>query len=1243
MTRFFRQFSVLLSLVLGANLALVPANAQQVLGAITGTVKDPSGSIVPDVAVRVRNTATNLTINEQTKSNGLYLITNLPIGNYEVTFSKPGFATEAHTQVLVQGDRTATVDGALQVGTAATTVEVAGTPLRNQVDTTNGYIVDELTISRTPLGTGSFTQLAILSPGVSADFLNGSGTNAGLGNQSIFANGQRDSSNSFSVNGIGTNNLFNGKSSSQVSANRFVLNTGESFGSGGEIQTSGSVYSAIGQSLPTPAPESLQEIRVDTSMYDASQGANSGAHIGLTTKSGTNGYHGQLYEYFQNNDLNAAPPFRNSDPAIPAGDKVPRLDRNQFGATFGGPIIKDKLFFFTAYQGARVLDQLNATQQITVPQFLTDDRSPAGLVAAVNASFPSNTPITVGQVDPVALKILQTKAPGGNYLIPSATLSQDQANSLGYNALVQGPSATSVVDQGSANVDYVVSNADRLSVKYYIQNNPTTNPFSAQSNGLGFPQVLESGAHVGSIDNTVVLTPHLTWEQKAGFVRERAFASTSQFLSPSSVGINVFGSTKFPGISINTADENLGNGYSFGPSSNFANAGFFQNDWSYSTNVGWQVGRHNITAGFSWDYIQMNVINQNNQVAQLNFSDFSSFLTGNVRPGINSVYFAGTSNRYYRSNTAGAFVNDNYRIASNLTLTLGLRYDYDGPLTEKYGNLTNFRGNTYSYDAANDVITNSGLVFAGNNKQFHTPGVSDSTLNANQWGFAPRIGLAWSPTTKLTVRSGFGMYYDRGEFFSELSPSAGGGFNGPFGVTLQPPFVVPDVAQSGATFSSPFGSSVPALPPANAAAFQAILPNIAALTSGNFPAGNQFGPYLFGGYDPANKLPYSLNWTLDLQYQPVNNLLFDLSYVGNHGVHQVLPIPFNQPGIATPQHPINGQIYSYGFNARSPVLPDGSGGNVSIYEPIMSTTGGNTDLRVPYIGYSPNSVFYEAEGTAHYNALQFQVRKRLSSGLQVTASYTWSHSLDEQSGQGLFYNGNDPLNPHSGYASSDFDRTHVFVINYLYQIPEVIKGHSLLAGLTNGWFVAGQTIAQSGQPYNVYDFSGSIASLFYSSNDYITNPIVPLKPGITPSQAQTQGTINPNPNQPVLNKGAFTIPTLAPGQDGVPPCDPSGACDTYESVYGSGGRNIFRGPFQLRFDVSVGKEFAFMEHYRFRFSADFFNVFNHPSYDTPNNNVEFYNFNNPPDLNSTPRGSLGVIQHTIGSPRFIQLQAHLVF
>jgi hypothetical protein len=361
-----------------------PLDAQQILGTITGTVKDASGAAVPEATVRARNIATNLEVVEHTQANGSYSVPNLPAGSYTVTFTKEGFETETHTEVLVNGDRTTTVDGSLQVGAVSTTVEVTAVPMMNQVDTTNGYVVDQLTIQETPLGTGSFTQLAILSPGVHADFLGGAGSNSGLGNQAIFANGQRDTSNSFSLNGIGTNNLFNGNSTSQVGENRFVLNTGENFGAGGQIQTSTSVYGAIGQALPTPPAEAIQEIAVNAAMYDASQGANSGAHISVVTKSGTNALHGELYEKFQNSDMNAAPFFYNASPLL--STKVPFLNRNQFGATLGGPIKKDKLFYFLSYQGVRIADASDATKDVTVPLGLTSDRSTQGIISAIQST-----------------------------------------------------------------------------------------------------------------------------------------------------------------------------------------------------------------------------------------------------------------------------------------------------------------------------------------------------------------------------------------------------------------------------------------------------------------------------------------------------------------------------------------------------------------------------------------------------------------------------------------------------------------------------------------------------------------------------------------------------------------------------------------------------------------------------------------------------------------------------------------
>ena len=332
------------------------------------------------------------------------MIPDLPAGTYRVTVTKDGFKTETHTKILVSGNRTTTVDTSLVVGSISATVEVNAVPLMNQVDTTIGYVVDTNTIETTPLGTGSFTQLAILSPGVHADFLGGGGANTGLGNQAIFANGNRDTSNSFSLNGISTNNLFNGNSTSQVGENRFVLNTGENFGAGGTIQTSTSVYGAIGQALPTPPPDAIQEIAVNSSQYDATQGNNSGAHISVLTKSGTNALHGSLWEQWQNSDMNATPYFYNAAGINPVTNKpyLPRpfLNRNAFGGTIGGPIIKDKLFFFGSYQGVRIADAEASTKDVTVPLGLTDDRSTQGIINMIQATY--GTTITSSQINSAA-------------------------------------------------------------------------------------------------------------------------------------------------------------------------------------------------------------------------------------------------------------------------------------------------------------------------------------------------------------------------------------------------------------------------------------------------------------------------------------------------------------------------------------------------------------------------------------------------------------------------------------------------------------------------------------------------------------------------------------------------------------------------------------------------------------------------------------------------------------------------
>jgi hypothetical protein len=438
------------------------------------------------------------------------------------------------------------------------------------------------------------------------------------------------------------------------------------------------------------------------------------------------------------------------------------------------------------------------------------------------------------------------------------------------------------------------------------------------------------------------------------------------------------------------------------------------------------------------------------------------------------------------------------------------------------------------------------------------------------------------------------------------------------------------------------------------------------LSNGNFD-------FLFGGYDPKNKLPYSENWSLDTQWQPRNDLVLTLGYIGNRGVHQPIPIPFNQPGIATPSHPINGQIYSYGMQATD------SNGNPLSTEQVQTTIGefafsdGNTALRTPFIGFNPNSDYWKAEGISTYNAVQFQATKKMSRGLSINASYTYSHSLDEGSGlgAGLFFNGNDPSKPRQAYASSDFDRTHVFTISYVYQLPTLKNASGWVDKVVNGWGVQGVTVAQSGEPFSVIDFSGAAGSQYFAGDDFITNPLLPLLPGISAQKATTGGTDNnfaangpfgAGVRMPYVNPNDFGIPFLSPGQNGVPPCGmsvatapqtPQPVCDTLETAFGPVGRNIFRAPFQTRFDFSIVKNFKVSERIALKFQADAFNIFNHPNFDTPNTNFTLNPCFSPNPCYLTPgqvfgpgnpnTNNFGVIQQTVGSNRFLQLAMHLTF
>jgi hypothetical protein len=1271
------------------------ALAQQTLGGITGLVTDAQGSIVTGATATVVGDQTGLKRTQMSGGNGYYDFANLPIGTYTITVTHVGFQSEVFPAIAVQADRTATVNVTLTVGAVSTSVTVNAVPLMNAVDTTNGYVLDKSQIESIPLPTGSFTGVAILSPGVNAELSGGTGANSGLGNAPIWSNGQRDTSNSFLLNGVDASNLFNGKSTSQSGGARVVNNTGVgNNGAGGVEQSAVSIYLAIGNALPTPAPETIEEVRVNASMYDATQGATSGAHIDLSTSSGTNAYHGQLYLHHGSNWLNAAPFFFKNDPDVPASDANPELHRYTLGGSLGGPIVKNKLFAYVAYQHIHVSDQEVGDSFLLVPQGL-DNTSATRTQSALDglAGLPTTT-----AVNSVAYDLFNAKV-NGQYMIPGATPGVTPTTTHPDDAFIPGR-AYFISDQAVLNLDYDASAKDTVAGKYYWQHDPTTAPFG-YSNVSGFPVHVDDGAHVGSFQNTYLIKSNLSTTQTLGFDRMKAYETEDQPFSPASMGITgLFGSTYFPGISIldisnvNGADESLNFGE--GAFSQGANTGVIQNRLMPSANAIWMLGKHNVSFGGSYSYTQLNIRDNRTGKGMISSEDLPGFLQGNLANQndefTTTTFLVGNANRYYRANQVGVYLQDKFQLSPTVSITAGVRYDWDGGLTEKNGNIFNFDPTQYQLntscltdtdDNPADCYPKNGIVIAGNNSQ-HTPGASKTTLKGRQWGFAPRIGVAWQPkefNSKVVVRAGTGIYYDRGENFSFFSAgyAIGEVTGGPFGVAQAPPFVnavqcnpsapVPTVASACAgTFNlnTPYGSSTPIQPTGKAADITNYLQ-----TPDEIENGGQMTTLTV--YDQNNKLPYTINYTLDIQWQPVSSLLLEASYVGNLARHQVVPIPLNQAQIATPTNLIHGQKYSYGnavqtagnaycyYDCSPAHLPDGT-----FYQ--SEYEGGNVDLRVPYLGYAAESEDYKAAGVADYNALQLHAEKRLSHGLSGGVSYTYSHALDEQSDIGLFYTGNNALNLRSGYASSDFDRTHVVTANIGYEIPSPYGENTLAGKITRGWHINSILTLQSGQPYSVIDFTGAVGSIYFSSYDGITNPVVPLAPGCTAKSATTGKSgafYNGEANTAALNYKCFTLPlltgstvtaanTAASGIPGPTADAPNG--DPYETGFTSGQRNIFRQSPQKRDDLQLVKTLKLGEHYTLKYTFDVFNLTNHASFDIPNAQVSQnegydptpaadqpvldpssdYSFYNPPS-------NVGIVQHTIGAPRQIQMSLSLTF
>jgi hypothetical protein len=1111
--RFFSWLLVFSVVVLVGGLPLLGQTSAT--GAVAGTIADPSGALVGGAQVAAINTANGLRRSTLTDKQGVYRFSLLEPGDYDIEVQTQNFKGERKTGIVVSVGETYVVNFALQVGTRQEEVTVRGdTQLVQSESATVGGLVGRQTIEALPLSTRNYTQILDLSTGVQAD-VNNAG-NLGLNTQDVFVNGARSIDNNFQMDGVEVNNAGTGR--------------------GGETLA----YAGI----PTPNPDAIQEFNVQTSLYDAGYGRGAGANVNVVTKSGGNHFHGNLFEFFRNNALDANDYFLNE-----TGQPRSVLRQNQFGGTFGGPIVKDKLFFFISYQGTRQTNGVgtSSSSSALLPAALTNQRSAAALGQAFcgQTGFYGGTVACDGtNINPVALALLNYKFANGQYLIPAPQILQ--SGGLGLSAF-SIPSTFSE-DQYVGNADYMLSPKNTLSARVFIADDPQTASFS--TNYLELPG---SGAQtnarnrVGTLKLTSALTQRLVNEVHISFNRNYGREISLTPMTDAEIGMVQPGDvTTIPIIGV-TGLFNLGGTYN----DNFTTA---VNSYQAGDQLSTTIGRHNLHFGVELERLQDNFDLNGIKRGSIQFQTFADFLLGESGAQNGSIYSnvyssfanAGITDRHFRANNFASFAQDDFKVNSQLTVNLGVRWEVFGGLSEKDGRLVNF----WPTDANNDFgsgSTYSGYVVADNFKGSPPAGVvrtgnNTGTQNAQPMGnVGPRVGLAWRPfvdNNRLVVRTGYGIYYSRTSGNNVLQ------------LLLEPPYVI-SISNSGvgnvaATFQNPWGTGLP-----SASQFPIWIPRTSD------------GQASIENIEKNWKTPMTQQWNLNLQYEFAPNMLWEIGYVGSRGEHLVLFREPDQAGLASVSNPINGETTNTVENAYN---------------------------RVPVLGFSPAGIWQvESEGNSFYNGLQTSVTKRLSHGVQFKAAYTFSRSLDDvpTSSPNLFTTStgftsiwgglltSDQNNRHTSWGLADFDRTHRFVFSYLWQLPKLHSGNAALRAVANGWQVNGVTTLQSGNPLAVYDLSsGSIYGLSYGRAQ--------LKAGYTGSVA-TQGSTESRLNN-WINSNAFGTP--------VPIGDGYG--------YGNSGRGIVRGPNQNSSDLSVMRDILLGEHSTLQFRVESFNLFNHPQFRDPN-------------------------------------------
>jgi hypothetical protein len=1156
-----RSYAILLALA-GALCAPTLLYGQAVnFAQIHGTITDPTGAAVTGAQVKATHTLTGLVRSTVSGPEGNYSLPNLPVGPYTLEVQFQGFQAYVQRGITLQVAENPKVDVTLKVGAVTQTEEVRAEAVMVKTDETSvSEVIDHERIVDLPLDGRQVTQLLLLSgAAVSAPAL----PNQDLLSSKNYGNGNATAQSDATISVAG----------GQLNGNSYLLDGGDH------------VDKFSNLNMPLPFPDALQEFSVQTSTLTARYGTHSGSAVNVVTKSGTNQIHGDVFEFLRNDAVNAhhwisPAQFLTTGIPLTPNPNDNALRRNQFGGTVGGPIVRDKLQFFLGYQGTRNFQMpAPTTVHVPTPQALaTGDFSSLESQPCTSPTNPNAKPRTI--VNPKTSKAFaNSQVPTNLFTSQALALLQFVPTSTNpCGTLTFAVPNTGDEDQGISRIDWTQSNKNTIFGRYFISDFRDP-PIYDGKDILESTKVGQLARHQSlvlgdtyTLSSAMINSVHVTASRLAIFR-----GPASNMLTPASLGVNV------PAPIPNDLVISLSN--YFNVEGGTQTLGHFNNNsLQIADDMDWTHGRHQIAYGVNWIHSQLNELSTNNSNGNFQFQTGSGssgdalvdFLLGDL----GTFTQANNEQENWRQNYIGLYVQDNYRIKSNLTLNAGVRWDPYLPAQDRYHRGAHFDPTAFANGVSSSVFPNAppGLFFCGDSQ---TP---CSYVN-NHWGnFSPRVGFNWDPRGKgrETVRAGYGLFYDNPEIFyfdrfADDSPFGSsstvnrptGGFANPYQGSPVTPFPLPFPTSTNAVFV-PFGTYI----------------NV-----------------------PLNLRPtYVQQWNLAMEKQFGKDWMVSATYLGNRTNHLWLATESNMP-VFIPGSDCNGGnnvIPVHGTGTK----PCSSQGNENMRRPLLLQNPGavNPNGTCTFGSCFGSIASTSDEGNASYHALLLTARHRMSQNFTLLTNYTYSHCIDLGEFLGELANSRLVSNPNNiagERGNCGIDIRHNFNSSLVANSPTF--GNSFVRKMVGGWQFS--TIASYRTGLHFTPTHGGDTSLS----------------GIKQDRADVVPGVDPFSGSCTFAKSGITLPVGSAG------CffNTSAFTTNGPNDFGNATRDMLTGPGFLQFDAALSRSFSIREGKILMLRLDAFNLLNHPNMGLPTSDQTSNTF--------------GLVTAQQGSPRILQLAAKYTF